>query len=153
VAALLLAGCVLVLAADPSPEPKAKAGAKAGEQWEYAELQMSTLSDRAGKGMPAPVFGKGGAAGGPGGAAGGAGPGPAGLAAALARRTVVKWTTGDDELDGTGWDDLATKLKMPAAKDGKPISKVKVLNHLGSEGWELVSSTGTVMTFKRKVKK
>jgi hypothetical protein len=133
--AALLAGCLIVLAADPSPEP-----AKGGDRWEYAELQTSPSLARA---MGA--FAKG-------------GPGPGvgaapGVAAKAAARVTVKWATGDDEIDAADWADLATKIKMPAAKDGKPATKMKVLNHLGSEGWELVSSTAALMTFKRKVKK
>jgi hypothetical protein len=135
VATLLLVACVVVLAADPSPEP-----AKGGDRWEYAELQTSASLARAMNAL--------GKVAGPGGV-----PVPGGVAAKAALRTSVKWATGDDEIDANDWADLATKLKMPAAKDGKPATKLRVLNHLGSEGWELVSSTTALMTFKRKVRK
>ncbi len=80
---------------------------------------------------------------------------------AAVQRTTIQWSTGDEEVDATSWDDLATKLKiLPAKKDAKtPVSKMKVLNYLGSQGWEMVShhepitSGATVWTFKRKVAK
>jgi hypothetical protein len=68
---------------------------------------------------------------------------------------------GDDEVEASGWEDLATKIKAPAAKKGATpdAHRMKVLNHLGRQGWELVShhkldGNGTaVWTFKRRVKK
>jgi hypothetical protein len=81
------------------------------------------------------------------------------LAVARIRAT---WITGDDEVEATSWADLATKIKAPAAKKGATAAaqKMKVLNHLGEQGWELVSyhqrgsiSGSDVWTFKRRVKK
>jgi hypothetical protein len=76
-------------------------------------------------------------------------------------RMTLQWSTGDEDVQATSWDDLATKMKIPqATKDAKtPASKMKVINYLGSQGWEMVShhepitSGPTVWTFKRKVAK
>jgi hypothetical protein len=136
----------LAVAADDKkaekPEP-----ARKGDRWEYAELHYS----------PATRTIKGGVRGGAGGGGfGGGGPGGGGPAAAVMTKATARWITADGETEGEGWDGLAAKLKAPAAgKDAKPAAhKVKLLNHLGREGWELVStSDGTVWTFKRKATK
>lgn len=139
IAALMLVCLVGVLvAAEPEPAPKA------GERWEYAELYYSSAATK-GRGQ----------AGGPGGAGGVGGPGGAGGVVMPKRlASSVRWVTEAGDLEAANWDDLATKLKMPAVKDATAAAlKVKVLNHLGRQGWELVSSTTTVMTFKRRVVK
>jgi len=116
---------------DSTPEP-----ARKGDRWEYAELHYSTLSMRA-KGFANPVKGDG----------------PVGPAPFKAKSKTT-WITGDGETEGDSWEDLAAKLKAPAAaKDARPAAhKVKFLNHLGAQGWELVSNDGNAMTFKRKAK-
>jgi hypothetical protein len=83
------------------------------------------------------------------------------MAAVAVQRTTMRWITGDDEVEATGWADLATKIKAPAAKKGASSDRQRLalLNYLGRQGWELVSqqrapalATGT-WTFKRRVKK
>jgi len=60
----------------------------------------------------------------------------------------------------SSWEDLAAKLKAPEAKSGATTvaaHRLRVLNHLGSQGWELISAgTGSTLSpwvFKRKVAK
>jgi hypothetical protein len=142
-------GTVVLLAAAAQKAGAAPAPVlKSTEAWEYAEMYPSILSGRRGGGG----FGNGGNAG-PGG-----GPAPFQPAQAPVARTVVRWVTADGEIDAASWEDLAGKLKAPAAKPGAtPLAhKLRVLNHLGSQGWELVS-TGTSTTsgwiFKRRTSK
>jgi hypothetical protein len=140
--------------AEPGPEPPAK-----GDRWEYCEVHYRPTTARAAKQAG---WGKGGGpgAGAPGGAGGAGGAG--GMAqAAKAARVMVRLVTADDEIDASSWDDLATKLKAPAAKKGATAAshKLRVLNHLGRQGWELVPVNdperlaSSVMLFKRKVTK
>jgi hypothetical protein len=59
---------------------------------------------------------------------------------------TIKWITADEEIDATEWEDLANKLKAPAAKkDGGSVTqhKLRVLNRLSADGWEIVEHTGT----------
>lgn len=156
--AWVAAGAVACLAlslaiAAPVPKPVPKGA----DQWEYCELHFRTAAAREGG------WGKG-AGGGPGGA-GGAGGGPGGAAPvrqAPARVTTTHYLyTEDDRVAASSWEDLATKLKLPPAKkDATATShKLRVLNHLGRQGWEMVPATGsesrlnTVYLFKRKVTK
>ena len=76
-------------------------------------------------------------------------------------QTTVTWITADAEVETKGWDELARKLKAtPAKKDATDtVRKLRVLNRLGADGWEVVSHrpnesfSGTeVWLFKRKVK-
>jgi hypothetical protein len=71
----------------------------------------------------------------------------------------IRWITADDEIEAKSWEELGTKIKAPAAKKGAKteVHRMKVLNYLGSQGWELVSNQSetalsSVLTFKRKVK-
>jgi hypothetical protein len=145
--ALALVWSAAAFAADEkkaSPEP----GPKVGQKWEYAELHFTAASTRPVRGgMGAP-----GGAGGAGGAGGVGGPGAPGGRVVRVAATTVRWVTGEGETEADGWEGLATKMKAPAAAKGAtPVAhKLKLLNHLGAQGWELVSSTTTVMTFKRK---
>ena len=66
------------------------------------------------------------------------------------------WTTGTDDIAGDNWKDLAEKLKVELKDKDAPTSKVRilVLNHLGRQGWELVSHSEPPIqnyTFKRRV--
>jgi hypothetical protein len=77
-------------------------------------------------------------------------------------QTAIRWVTSDDEVEAQSWEEMATKLKAPAAKMNLSPNthKLRAFNQLGAEGWELVghqkadTPRGTeVWTFKRKVKK
>jgi hypothetical protein len=92
-------------------------------RWEYAELhvQRSVVL------RPLPA---------PGGAAANPAPAPT---------VIVRWATGDDEVQADSWEQLAEKLKAPAAKkEGTPtVHKLRVFNRLGADDWEVVDHTGT----------
>jgi len=84
------------------------------------------------------------------------------MGAVAVRRTAVRWVTADEEVEVTTWDALAAKVKAPAAKKNatETTHRLRVLNALGADGWELVShqrgevrSMPEVWTFKRRVKK
>ncbi len=81
------------------------------------------------------------------------------MAGVAVARVSIRWVTGDDEIEATSWEDLGAKIKVPPAKKGASAEahKMKVLNFLGSQGWEMVSNQSelvsqSVLTFKRKVK-
>jgi hypothetical protein len=63
-------------------------------------------------------------------------------------REVVRWVTAEGEVEAKGWADLAEQLKAPAfKKEGSAAyQRVQVLNHLGSEGWELMEQTEATTT-------
>jgi hypothetical protein len=58
---------------------------------------------------------------------------------------TVRWATGDEEVQAETWEQLAEKLKAPAAKkEGTAtVHKLRVFNRLGADGWEVVEHTGT----------
>jgi hypothetical protein len=61
---------------------------------------------------------------------------------AVPATTTVRWALGDTEVEAKGWDDMAEKLKAPG-KEGAG-QRLRVLNALGADGWELVTQqTGT----------
>lgn len=85
-------------------------------KWEYAELTFRNLpgrpagTDADGKEIPAT---------------------PASVS--------IRWINPTGEVEVKGWDELADKLKAPALKKGTvAYQKIQILNHLGSEGWELM---------------
>jgi len=93
-------------------------------RWEYAELHVQ----RSAVVRPLPL--------------------PAGGAAAnpLPAPTVtVRWATGEEEVQAESWEQLAEKLKAPAAKkEGTAtVHKLRVFNRLGADGWEVAEHTGT----------
>jgi hypothetical protein len=72
----------------------------------------------------------------------------------------VRWITAQDEITAGNWEELAEKLKAPAAgKDATIYShKLRVFDRLGADGWEMVTQqTGTTAAaegtwmFKRRV--
>ena len=76
-------------------------------------------------------------------------------------QTTVTWITSDGEVEATGWEELGKKLKAPAARKGATDTtrKLRVLNRLGADGWEMVAhrpsesrSGDEVWLFKRRVK-
>jgi hypothetical protein len=74
---------------------------------------------------------------------------------------AVRFVTADEEITAANWGELAEKLKAPAAKKGATAAthRLRILNHLGAEGWELVPTSGPgsgfsaagTMLFKRRV--
>lgn len=124
------------------PAPEGRGGII--EQWEYAELAFVWKKLPDGIAVPPAAFIRGNAASG--------------------RRDVQKFAfiTATDEVEGQTWEELANKLNAaPGKKDASDRQhKLRVLNKLGSEGWELIhyvpSSTRSDLptwTFKRKVLK
>lgn len=82
-------------------------------------------------------------------------------------QSVAEWVSGKGYVRGKGWDGLAEKLSAPALNeellDGnnpiatETLNSVRVLNHLGHQGWEMVShnsESGTAQwCFKRQAQK
>lgn len=62
----------------------------------------------------------------------------------------VVWTTADEEIEGRDWDDLANKLKAPASKkEGSSAQqKLRLMNRLGADGWEIVGYKNSEEAFK-----
>lgn len=73
---------------------------------------------------------------------------------ALVRYT---WMTAREDVVGDGWKDLAQKMKLDLKDTDVPIVKLRLLflDHLGGQGWELVTQQGEgatlSYTFKRRV--
>jgi hypothetical protein len=116
---MTLSSLVLLLAAGLAP------GQDRPARWEYAELTARTTPARPGgtarDGAEVPI---------------------------LPAATTVRWTTGDAEVKAQGWDELAAKLNAPGKKD-VTSHRLRVLNALGAEGWELVSQqAGTAAPFQ-----
>lgn len=97
------------------------------QKWEYAELTFRNLpgrpagTDADGKEIPA-----------------------------IPASVSIRWISGTGEVEVKGWDELAEKLKAPALKRGSAAyQKIQILNHLGSEGWELMEqqTTGSATAF------
>jgi len=71
----------------------------------------------------------------------------------------VRWTTAAEEVDTKGWEELANQLKAPAPKKESPatVHKLRVMNALSADGWELLDRPGPeprdeyVWTFRRRV--
>lgn len=141
-------------------------------RYEYAELRYSrTLVAAPGARAAGPGgFQGGGFQGNPGGAALPGGPGmPAAPAAEI--RTAMRWTTGEEEVEVKEWEELADRLKAPAPKRASPatVHKLRVLNKLSADGWELMdrslggdaavaptfrdrAEAGSTLTFRRLVR-
>jgi hypothetical protein len=136
-AAFLLVGLFATAAPAPASKPNV-------DRWEYCEIQTTYTVT---------------AAAAPGAAAGGALPARAALV--RVRKIAIRLVVDGEEIETTSWEDLAAKLKAPAAKANATAAgqKLRVLNHLGKEGWELVGhnrdtfSAADVWTFKRKAVK
>ena len=92
-------------------------------KWEYAELHVQR-SLNAVRILPAPGVAP-------------AAPAPVNL--------TIRWATLDEEVTAESWEQLADKLKAPAPKkEATPNAhKLRVLNRLGADGWEMAEHTGT----------
>ena len=58
---------------------------------------------------------------------------------------MIRWTTGEGEIEAKSWAELGEKLKAPPFKKdaSTTLQRIQLLNYLGNEGWELVSHQGT----------
>jgi hypothetical protein len=56
-------------------------------------------------------------------------------------RLRVRWLTAGEVIDTNGWEEMATKIKAPPPKKETPglSQRLRVFNHLGGQGWGLVS--------------
>ena len=78
-----------------------------------------------------------------------------------AAKKYAKWVGPGGRVSAFDWESLAAKLKAPAAQKGdlEMDHRLRTMNHLGSEGWELITyrfvntQISEVWTFKRKVSK
>jgi len=80
--------------------------------------------------------------------------GPGALPLAAAPGLLLRWTTADDEIEVADWQELANKLKAPAAKKegSMTMHRLRVMNRLSEEGWEVYERTSTHnWTFRRRV--
>jgi hypothetical protein len=75
---------------------------------------------------------------------------------------VTRWVTSEAEMDAENWQELAKKMKVALGKKklSEAMYKMKVLNHLGANGWELVgfepqdnNPNLSQWLFKRKIDK
>jgi hypothetical protein len=59
--------------------------------------------------------------------------------------SVIRWTTGEGEIEAKSWTELGEKLKAPPFKKDASVTlqRIQLLNHLGGEGWEMVGQQGT----------
>lgn len=149
----LLAGALALVTFVPRGTTAPALGDKA-PRYEYAELTYNRVL--LGPGGRGGGFGGGGPGGGQFGGQPGGGGGPA------AGRVVgsIKWTTAEEEIEVQEWSDLADKLKAPAPKKESPqgVHRLRVLNKLSADGWELDqsfsdfrSAATTSWTFRRKL--
>jgi hypothetical protein len=132
-AAVLLVVLVFLASGEAAPVPVVR-----GDKWEYCEIQYSYTPARSGA--------------------------PKGGGARVVRpaQTTILWITGTEETEATGWEDMAQKMKAPAGRQNASESaqRMRVLNHMGSQGWELVTTTRDSSSyispqtwiFKRKAK-
>jgi hypothetical protein len=136
----LILAAVVALGVLVSRGPAAPALADKPVKWEYAELLYSRGAPAMNPGMAAQrLVGPGGVA-------------P--VAPPAAAPTTVWWFTADEEIEATDWKALADKLRAPAAKnDGsQTMHRLRVLNRLSADGWEIYEHTGTTnWTFRRRV--
>ena len=81
----------------------------------------------------------------------------------------ILWISAEGLVRGFGWEAMAEQLKMPALKkdalkdvkkyDVDAIQRLRILNHLGGQGWEIISYArnekdgSTLWLFKRRVGK
>jgi hypothetical protein len=90
-------------------------------KWEYAELSFRTNPGR-----PAMVDADG------------------NEIPAKAPTMTINLTTGEGQVEGKSWFEMAEKLKIKGFKKDSPVAlqKIQVLNYLGGEGWEVMDQQG-----------
>jgi hypothetical protein len=135
IAWVALGAAVLLAACADSPTAAPVPAGRVGDKWEYGELHYRHVPKRA-RGLPG------------------------GGKAVLPEQTTVRWVTAEGEVEATGWEDMAARLKAPALKKKAPAGadRLRVFNRLGADGWELAAyhpserrTDTAVWTFKRKV--
>jgi hypothetical protein len=101
-------------------------------KYEYAELNF----------VRTPAFG-GRNGGGQGKGQFGGQPGGKGGPAAGWVADTIRWTTGEEEIEVQEWAELGDKLKAPAPKKESPqsVHKLRVLNKLSADGWEMMDQS------------
>jgi hypothetical protein len=127
---LAVAAAAAVLGPAAIPGPAAPTLGDKPAKWEYCEIQYRRTARGFGDREAQP--------GGLGGAPGGLQPAP------VAAQPAIKLITAEEETEAKSWEELATKLKAPAPKKegSAALHKLRVLNRLGAEGWELMGHTG-----------
>lgn len=72
--------------------------------------------------------------------------------AAVSEQDEVTWSGPGQAVTALNWYELADKLGAPGRKQGQVPATVRVLvlNHLGSQGWELVTHAATPDTDRRR---
>ena len=109
--------------AAPAPVP--------GEKWEYAEISTSLTATRGPGRFDDPRARPQ--------------PGQPDQPRRVVRQTMIRFATAEGEVEAASWQELATKLKAPEPKSGGTSAasqRLRVLNYLGSQGWEVVSGGG-----------
>ena len=106
-------------------------------RYEYAELSVLRVAAGKGAGQPGGNFG----------------PNPV--------RTLLRWTTGEEEVEVSEWSELADKLKAPAPKkeSSENVHRLRVLNKLSANGWEMLDrslgatpgTAGSGFSFRRRL--
>jgi hypothetical protein len=137
--------------------PRGSSAPALGEKpvkYEYAELRYTRgFVGQMGKGMAGMGAGGGGLAPGPVAAGGGGGP-----PQAAAVQSSVHWTTAQEDVVTKEWEELADKLEAPSPKKDSPVTvhKLRVLNALSAEGWELLDKASgdgnSTWSFRRQVR-
>ena len=119
---LLITACCFGCIALAQSQPVSAADKPTSTKWEYAELAYRMTPPR-----PAGKDGDG------------------NEVAAVPATMSIRWTTGAEEVNVKGWNELAEKLNAPIKKDLSPTSqKIQMLNLLGAEGWELIEQQGNL---------
>jgi hypothetical protein len=118
--------------------PAAPALGEKAVRYEYAELRSARTLVRQ-PGMAGPGVGVRGGVVGAQPAPAPAGPAMGGMMPGTVE-TSIRWTTAEEEIDVKEWEELADKLKAPAPKKVSPaaVHRLRVLNKLAADGWELM---------------
>ena len=128
-------------------------------RYEYAELQFSRSFGGPPGGWPAVGAPLPPAVAGPGGPGVGFPPPALAPAPGMAANTTIRWTTAEEQVEVKEWSELADKLKAAEPKKESPatVHKLRVLNKLSADGWEVMDrplfdsgSPGTV-AFRRRL--
>jgi len=68
--------------------------------------------------------------------------------AAVPDTITIKWVSGSEEFEVKNWGEMAEKLKAPfMAEPSEAGKRIRVLNMLGNQGWELVDQQVVNPTF------